>query len=178
MQTWIILLRGINVGGNNIIKMADLRGVLTKAGYLNVRTYIQSGNIAFEHDSAEPEDICEHITSTIMGSHGFAPKTMAFTMDVVAKIIGSNPYPDVETTPKDLHVFFLKTPAIDAQIEALEALKTENERFTITDEAVYLHLPDGAWKSKLASKLENHLGVATTARNWRSVNKILELAGK
>ena len=178
MKTWIILLRGINVGGNNIIKMGDLRALLTKAGYSNVRTYIQSGNIAFEHGDIEPEEICEHVTQCIYDSHGFAPRTMAMSYDSVVNIIASNPYKDAEATPKALHVFFLKSPAIDAEIEALEALKTENERFAITDEAVYLHLPDGVWKSKLSSKLEKHLGVPATARNWRSVNKILDLANK
>ncbi|MBL4869562.1 MAG: DUF1697 domain-containing protein, partial [Robiginitomaculum sp.] len=136
------------------------------------------GNIAFEHEGTEPEDICEHITKTILDSHGFAPKTMALTHEAVINIIANNPYKNAEATPKNLHVSFLKTPAIDAQIEALEALKTDSESFTITNQAVYVHLPEGAWKSKLASKLEKHLGVPATARNWRSVNKILALASK
>ncbi len=178
MKTWIILLRGINVGGNNLIKMGDLRALLTKAGYENVRTYIQSGNVAFEYEGEDIDEICEHVTQTIYESHGFAPKTMALSYDTVVNIIAGNPYKDAEATPKNLHVFFLKTPAIDAEIEALEALKTENESFTITDEAAYLHLPDGVWKSKLSSKLEKHLGVPATARNWRTVGKILTLADK
>ena len=176
MKTWIVLLRGINVGGNNIIKMADLKQLLTKAGYANVRTYIQSGNIAFESEVSEPSVICEHVTQCIKGSHGFAPRTLAISLETVTQIIANNPYTDAEKTPKELHVFFLKDPAIDAKIEALDALKTQSERFTITNEAVYLHLPDGVWKSKLASHLEKHLGVAATARNWRSTTKLLELA--
>ncbi len=178
MKTWIVLLRGINVGGNNIIKMADLKQLLTTAGYSHVRTYIQSGNIAFESEVSEPSAICEHVTQCIKDSHDFAPKTLAISLETVTNIIANNPYTDAESTPKELHVFFLKSPAIDAKIEVLDALKTESERFTITNQAAYLHLPDGVWKSKLATHLERHLGVAATARNWRSVNKLLELARK
>lgn len=178
MKTWIVLLRGINVGGNNIIKMADLRALLTKAGYVDVRTYIQSGNIALESDKADATNIRDHVQNCIQTSHGFTPKTLVLSADTLTKIIVNNPYPEAEGTPKFLHVNFLAQPAISPNIEALNALKRETDKFHITDVAVYAYLPEGMGNSKLATHMEKHLGVAMTGRNWRSANKILELARK
>lgn len=178
MKTWIVLLRGINVGGNNILKMADLRTLLTKAGYENVRTYIQSGNIAFECEQMQAAEIRTHVQNCIETSHGFAPKTLVLSADTLAQIIADNPYPEAEDTPKFLHVNFLAEPSTAPNIEALNTLKRDTDRFHITDVAVYAHLPEGMGNSKLATHMEKHLGVAMTNRNWRSANKILELAHK
>lgn len=178
MKTWIVLLRGINVGGNNIIKMQDLRALLTDAGYANVRTYIQSGNVAFETDNTDAKIISKHIQDTIESSYGFAPKAMALSAQIVTKIIKDIPFSGAAQTPKEHHVFFLSEPALSADMDSINALKTETEQFALTPQAAYLHLPNGVWKSKLAAKLEACLGVPTTARNWRSTIKLLELAEK
>lgn len=178
MKTWIVLLRGINVGGNNIIKMADLRALLTKAGYVNVRTYIQSGNIALESDKADATEIDQHVQNCIQASHGFIPKTLVLSSDSLAHIIANNPYPEAEDSPKFLHVNFLAKPSTTPNIEALNALKRETDKYHITDVAVYAYLPEGMGNSKLATHMEKHLGVPMTGRNWRSVNKIMELARK
>lgn len=176
MKTWIILLRGINVGGNNIIKMADLRDVLGKAGYANVRTYIQSGNIAFESDKTDASDICAHVQACLQASHGFTPKTLALSIEALAQIIADNPYSEAETEPKFLHVNFLASAPTSPNRGALNALKRESDRFHITNTAIYAHLPQGMGNSKLALQMERHVGVAMTGRNWRSVNKIMALA--
>jgi len=178
MKTWIILIRGINVGGRNIVPMKDLKARLGEAGFSNARTYIQSGNVAIETDITEAEQICTDVQACIEKGFGFAPKIMALSATKLAKIIKDNPFPDAVETPKNLSVFFLERPATNADIETLDQIKTASERYVITDEAAYLHLPDGAWKSKLAGRIEKALGVATTARNWRSAGKILELANK
>lgn len=169
-------MRGINVGGNNIIKMADLRGILTDAGYANVRTYIQSGNIAFESRKTNASKICQHVQDCIEKSHGFAPKALVMDAESVTDILANNPFPDAEDTPTLLHVCFLAQVPADPNIEALNSLCLDTEFFKITDTAVYLHLPEGIGKSKLAIQLEKHVGVPITARNWRSANKVLDLA--
>ncbi|PHR90810.1 MAG: hypothetical protein COA69_13890 [Robiginitomaculum sp.] len=178
MKTWILLLRGINVGGNNLIKMQDLRALLAKAGFQNVRSYIQSGNIALESEISEATQIRQQVQDCIEASHGFTPKTLALDADTLAQIIADNPFPEAVDPPKNLHVFFLAHAPDTPNIEALSALCTASERYVITDHAAYLHLPDGSGNSKLSAQLEKHIGVPATARNWRSVNKILELAAK
>ena len=176
MKTWITLIRGINVGGNNIVPMKELKAHLTAAGFSGVRTYIQSGNVAFESEITKQAQICESVQACIETHFGFASQIMALSATRLAKIIKDNPFPDAVDEPKNLHISFLARPAKNANMEKILALKTENERFALTDYAAYAHLPDGVWKSKLAAGLEKHLGVPATARNWRSAGKILELA--
>ena len=176
MKTWIILIRGINVGGNNIVPMKELKAHLSSAGFHNVRTYIQSGNIAFESEETKQALICGDVQACIETHFGIAPKIIALTATRLAKIIKDNPFPDAVNEPKNLHISFLARPAKNANMEKIHTLKTDNERFALTDYAAYAHLPDGVWKSKLGAGLEKCLGVPATARNWRSAGKILELA--
>ena len=158
--------------------MKDLREKLTNSGYGNVRTYIQSGNVIFDTDETDKMQICSSVADCINYGFGFTPKIMALRGDTLAKIIKDNPYPDATETPKFLHISFLSEPAVNADLDALNAVKTDAESFHITNDAVYTYLPEGTWKSKLAAKMEKCLGVDATARNWRSANKILELAQK
>jgi len=103
---------------------------------------------------------------------------MALRVETLAKIIADNPFPDGVDPPKNLHISFLSEPAKNVDRDRLNAAKTNQERYHITDHAAYIHLPDGARKSKLAAQMEKCLGVASTSRNWRSANKILDLAMK
>jgi len=93
-----------------------------------------------------------------------------------AAIASANPYPEAEATPKFLHVWFLTESATNPDIDAMNSIKAESERFTLTDDALYLHAPDGIGRSRLAAKIDRHLGVSTTVRNWRTVSKLLDLA--
>jgi uncharacterized protein (DUF1697 family) len=178
MKTWIVLLRGINVGGNNIVRMKDLCAHLTDAGYSNVRSYIQSGNIAFESDETKSSQICRSVQNCITDNFGFSPQIMALSAHKMRKIIKDNPYPEAVDEPKNLHVCFLAKPAKTADIATLDAVKTAQEHYKLTNSAVYMHLPEGIWSSKLATKLEKCVGVPMTVRNWRSTVKTLELAEK
>ena len=178
MKTWIILIRGINVGGNNIVPMQKLREILEQAGYTNVRTYIQTGNVVFDSEITTKAAICKAVGNCMEAGFGFRPRILALSANKLKNIIKDNPFPKAVETPKFLHVFFLARPAENADLAVLETVKAHNERFYISKDAAYLHLPDGVWKSKLAAKLEACLGVEATARNWRSVGKILDLVQK
>ena len=178
MKTWIVLLRGINVGGNNIVRMKDLCTHLKNAGHTNVRSYIQSGNIAFESEETRAAHICNSVQNCIANNFGFSPQIMAFSAHKMRKIIKDNPYPEAVDKPKNLHVCFLAKPAKNADIATLDAVKTAQEHYELTNSAVYMHLPEGIWSSKLATKLEKCIGVPMTVRNWRSTTKILALAEK
>ena len=176
MHTLIALFRGINVGGNNILPMKELKIVLESIGLENIKTYIQSGNVIFQSNSDHKETLSTQITEAVLNSHEFSPKVLLLTQQELQSAVDNNPYPEAKDDPQSLHLSFLAEKASQANLEALHQYKKDNERFHLTDSVFYLHAPDGIGRSKLAAQIEKALGVATTARNWRSVNKILSLA--
>lgn len=175
MQTWIALFRGINVGGHNIIRMAELRALLESMGLANVRSYIQSGNVVFDSKETDAAAIRERIVQAIEDQNGFRPKLLLLTRDELLDAIASNPFPEAAAEPKTLHFFFLAEPAGHADRLALDSDKSESETYSITPGVFYLHTPDGLGRSKLAARAEKHLGVVTTARNYRTVDKLRSL---
>ena len=176
MNTYIALFRGINVGGSNILPMKELVARLQSLGCEKVRTYIQSGNAVFRHAEHSPPRLSARIRAAIRDSHGFAPDVLILTVDRLERAVRSNPYPDAEAEPSKLHLFFLAAVPDNPDIESLEKMRAESERFVLKTDVAYLHAPDGIGRSRLAARLEKALGVSGTGRNWRSVCKILEMA--
>lgn len=176
MPRWIALFRGINVGGHNVLPMADLRENLEARGLKNVRTYIQSENVVFDSRSKTPSAIAKKITRGIEERNGFAPHVLLLRLGDLQDAIESNPYPEVIGDPKGLHFAFLAEAACRPDMEALEAMRAPTERFLLTERVFYLHAPDGIGRSKLAAKAEKALGVVMTARNYWTVAKLLALA--
>ena len=170
MSVQIALLRGINVGGNRVLPMAELKAVLEGLGAVDVRTYIQSGNAAYRGELDQDD-----ISGAIFVAKGFRPDVVVIPLESYGPILAGNPFPEAADDPKALHVFFLAEPSV-ADVAQLAALKGPDERFLLTERALYLHTPDYLSGSKIADKLERLLGVAATGRNWRSVQKILEMA--
>lgn len=175
MHIWIVLLRGINVGGKNILPMKDLRDLLTTCGFEGVSTYIQSGNCVFRSPHSDSGMIGNIISDAIEGEFGFRPVSLVLSAEILDVISAENPYADAEDALKTVHLYILSKPADEANMDALEAARTGNEAFELTSNAFYLHAPDGIGRSKLAANVERHLGVPATARNLRSVQKIIEL---
>ncbi len=176
MNTYIALFRGINVGGSNILPMKELVALLQSLGCENVRTYIQSGNAVFRHAEHSPPRLSASIRAALRDSHGFAPDVLILTADRLERAVASNPFPDAETEPSKLHLFFLAAVPDNPDIDSLEKMRAESERFVLRGDVAYLHAPDGIGRSRLAARLEKALGVSGTGRNWRSVCKILEMA--
>lgn len=176
MQTWVALLRGINVGGNNLLPMQNLRVLLEDIGLRNARTYIQSGNCVFESDETDPEALSQQISDRIGLTFEFRPRVMVLTAQQLKRAVEKNPYPEAAMTPEFIHLYFLSQPAVDADLRVIQELKTPTEHITISKTVAYLYTPDGIGRSKLASQLERHLKVDVTARNLRSASKIAELA--
>jgi len=176
MTTWISLLRGINVGGKNILPMKDLRALLEGVGFEKVQTYIQSGNCVFEATGTEAGAISDAVAEAIEGRFGFRPAVLTLSADDFARAVEANPFANAADDPKSVHFFFLAEPASGADIDGLDALRAENERTGLTESVFYLHAPDGIGRSKLAAGAEKKLGVAVTARNLRSVLKLVDLA--
>lgn len=176
MSTRILLLRGINVGGSGQLPMKELVGLLESLGLRNVQTYIQSGNAVFDDPEDRDSGLAEVITSAIEDQHGFRPHSLLLSANHLHQAAESNPFPEAESNPKSVHLFFLSAPPDVPDVDALTAAKSPSERFQLTDKVFYLYAPDGVGRSKLAAKAEKILGVPTTARNWRTVAKLLEMA--
>ena len=176
MRTWIALIRGINVGGNNVLPMKELRALLENLGFENARTYIQSGNCIFQSDRDDTSSFSEEIAGAIMAKLDFKPSVLILNKSDLRRAIEQNPYPQGLEDPKSVHLFFLSETASEPDIKALDKLKKASEGYEIINKLFYLYAPEGIGRSKLASQAEKKLGVTTTARNLRSAIKILELA--
>lgn len=176
MKTYIALLRGINVGGRNKLPMRELVEVLKDLGLQSITTYIQSGNVIFESEDANTSDLSERIGAAIHTSHGFTPQVVLLELEELESAIASNPYSDAEGEPKTTHFYFLAGEPENPDLETLKSIKASSERFTLKGKVFYLHAPDGIGRSKLAARVEKALGVPATARNWRTVYKILAMA--
>ena len=175
MTTWIALFRGINVGGNNILPMAELRRDLESLRLENVRTYIQSGNVVFDSAARSASSLAERIGRQTEERHGFRPHLLILEREHLQAAIKANPFPEAVSAPQTLHFFSLAEPATDPDLEALDDAKSATESYKLTDGVFYLHAPDGVGRSKLAASAERYLGVVTTARNYRTVEKLVSM---
>jgi len=176
MNTYIALLRGINVGGNNKLPMKELVTILEGLALQQVKTYIQSGNVVFQCERADKALLSNEISAAIDACYGFSPAILLLAIAELATAMAANPFPEAEDEPKSLHLFFMDQAPQAPDLDALEAIKTENEWFTLIDKVFYLHAPDGIGRSKLAEKIGRGWQVTITARNWRTVCKVMELA--
>lgn len=176
MKAYIALLRGINVGGNNMLPMRELATLLEGLGLSNVKTYIQSGNVVFQSETTDLKALSQAISAAIGKRYGFTPYVMLFDLPTFQAAIDANPFPEAEQEPKTLHLFFLDGVPQNPNLEALERIRATNERYRLINKVFYLHAPDGIGRSKLAENAGKGWGVAITARNWRTVRKIMEIA--
>lgn len=176
MKTYIALFRGINVGGNNMLPMKALKLLMEKHDCADVQTYIQSGNVVFRTATADVSRVASRLTEAVSKSHGFAPRVLVLTREEIEKAARANPFPEAAGSPQYVHLFFLADTPTKPDLKGLEQIKTKTERFALKGRVFYVHTPDGLGTSKLAARAEKCLGVAATARNWRTVTKLLELA--
>jgi uncharacterized protein (DUF1697 family) len=176
MKTYIALFRGINVGGNNMLPMKDLAALLEKLGLYSVKTYLQSGNAVFQHKAEDASQLSSRISAAIKESHGFEPRVFLLELAEMEQVMMSNPFPEAESEPKTLHLYFLAAASQNPDLKTLDSIKQANEQFKLIDKVFYLYAPDGIGRSKLAARVEKSLGVAVTARNWRTVWKLMALA--
>lgn len=172
---WIALFRGINVGGKNILSMAGLKKSLESLGLANVCTYIQSGNVIFDSETVSPAPLQSKIARQIETDHGLKPAILLMSPEVLKAAVLSNPFPEATSDPKTLHYFFLENTATDPDVAAIDAACADTEEYVLSDHVFYLHAPDGIGRSKLAAKVEKCLGVPVTARNHRTVEKLLAI---
>jgi len=169
MKTYILLFRGINVGGKNILPMQALSALLEASGYEQVKTYIQSGNVVLNGRQKPGATIAKAIESRF----GFKPQVMILERTEFEKAVKNNPYRTGEG--KSIHFYFCAaTPKPD--LRKLSGLAAKTERYAIKGKVFYLFAPDGIGRSKLVANIETCLGVPATGRNLNTVNKLLEMA--
>lgn len=175
MDTYIALLRGINVGGRNTLLMVELVGVLESLGLSSIKTYIQSGNVVFQSKNINCVELSQSICAAIEKHCGFVIQVLILDVNEFEKAIASNPFPEAKAEPNTLHFFFLSSLPAKPNLKVLESIKKDSEQFRLIGKVFYLYTPEGVGRSKLAMKVEKALGVAVTARNWRTVSKIMEM---
>ena len=175
MNRWVVLLRGINVGGRNKVAMKPLALALEKQGCEGVSTYIQSGNLVLSKSEASRENIETLVAEVIDQAFGFRPQVMALSESELRQSIKANPFPEAVEDPKTLHLSFMAEPPTTADTQSMDKLKVASERYQIIGSVFYLHAPQGIGRSKLVEKVEKLLGCACTARNWRTVSKLQDM---
>jgi len=178
MQTYISILRGINVSGQNTIKMAELKSVYEQLGSQQVTTYIQSGNVVFESSETDQKKLAKKIHLQIQSDFGYDIPVLVLDIDSWQKIVEKNPFANDESKdPAFLHVTFLATSTEFNDKETIIAKRMEGEEIRFTTKAVYLYCPHGYGRTKLNNNfLEAKLGVQATTRNWKTTLKLLEIA--
>ncbi len=169
-------LRGINVGGKNKIKMETLRETCAALEFQNVKTYINSGNLIFETVETDDEKLAAQIETAIETEFALKIKVIVRTIDEIKEIVENNPFAGQYDNDKDLHVFFLEEELPADKRALLLSNNTENERFAVQNREIYCHLRGSVLDSLMGKDyIGKKLKVAATARNWRTVNKVLEL---
>ena len=156
--------------------MKDLVALLENIGSKSVRTYVQSGNAVVEHGEENASLLSSKIRTTIKKTHGFEPQLLLLELEEIERAVESNLFPEAESNPKTLHLYFLASVPNNPDLGVLERIKSDGERFALKDGVFYLHAPEGIGGSKLAANAEKVLGVPATGRNWRTVCKVLAMA--
>jgi uncharacterized protein (DUF1697 family) len=171
-----VLLRGINLGSRNRIAMPALREAFADAGFEDVQTYLQSGNVVLSSGAA-PKTVARKCETVISDRFALEIAVVVRTRAELAAIVRRNPLGDVANDPKRYQVSFLDRKPAAEVVRKLEALAAGGERLVASGRELYAWHPKGVARSKLWAALAGRgLGVTATARNWTTVTKLLELA--
>ncbi|MEA2166262.1 MAG: hypothetical protein QOK37_4389 [Thermoanaerobaculia bacterium] len=177
MPAFICLLRGVNVGGNKMLKMESLKKLCLSLGLLDASTYLQSGNIVFRSDVTDRAVLVRRIEEGIRKATALDVRVILRTTAEMKKLIAANPMSVDDRNPKALLVAFLNGELSKGAKELLSGLKAPSEELHVAPRELYLYFPEGIAGSKLSNALtEKKVGVTVTARNWNTVNALLQMA--
>jgi uncharacterized protein (DUF1697 family) len=177
MTQFIILLRAINVGGNRIVKMADLKALLLSNGYSLVKTYIQSGNVILHAAEESAAVVAEHISKLLTKTYAFEIPCIALSAASMKSIVAQTPFTDEPQCDKpQVYIGFVQNPIDRSKFEKTPAEKYFPEQIALGNCAVYYYYPLGAGVAKISSTwLDKQLLTTSTVRNLSTCNKLLEL---
>ncbi len=183
MQKYISILRGINVAGQRKILMKDLKEVYQNLGFLNVETYIQSGNVIFDSD-LDRNEISAKIEKAIFEKYNFEVPVLIRTKEELCNIQSSNPFVKNEQDKKDkldnLHLTFLEDIPTSESIEKIKEIDSKTtDKFEIIENNVFIFCEGSYHTSKLTNNFfEKKLNTKATTRNWKTIEKLVELIKK
>ncbi|HWC37778.1 MAG TPA: DUF1697 domain-containing protein [Acidimicrobiales bacterium] len=178
MGTYVVLLRGINLGSRRRVAMGPLRDVLGSSGYDDVRTYVQSGNVVLRSRSGE-KALTAAIQRRLSDAFGFDIGIFVRSEAQLADVVANNPFlgPDVDHG-RQLHVAFLETAPSRRALAGLDPHRAPPDELRPRGREVYVWAPNGIGPSKVLHGLDRILETTMTVRNWRTVTALLEMAGQ
>lgn len=178
MNTYISVLRGINVGGHKKVKMDALRILFERLGFKNVQTYIQSGNVIFQTKKGNPGVLAKEIAEQITAVFSFEVPVIVADLNEMETVIANNPFTGIEAEDtKALHLTFLSEEPLPGTAELLQKSKYVPDEFILSGKVLYLYCPNGYGQTKLTNTFfENKLKVVATTRNWKTINELVRMA--
>ena len=180
MKTYISLLRGINVSGQNRIRMPELKGVYESLALVNVATYIQSGNVLFSGEEQDPAALARAIEAKIERAFGSSVRVFLYNKNHFQQLIDRNPFLQSRNEDAEkLHVTFLSDLPSEPAVSNLVVPAGISDEFLLYDNEIFLFCPNGYGKTKLSNSFfERKLRVSATTRNWKTVNALYEMANQ
>lgn len=175
----VALLRGINVGGKNLLPMKTLAEIFSKAGAIDVKTYIQSGNVLFRSNAAAK--VTATVSQQIETRFGWKIPLVVRTAPEINSAIAANPFLNRDLDPSWLHVMFLADQPTQDNLRTLDQARSPGDRspgdeFIVLNREIYLHLPNGAARTRLTNAwFDTRLKTVSTQRNWRTVQTLAEM---
>ena len=178
MSTYICLLRGINVSGQKKIKMAELKASFETIGFTDVITYIQSGNIVFKTDHKNAKKLEKTIHQMLLDNFGFDLTVIVLNPKEMQYVVSNNPFEkDVTKDPKKFYIVFLQEQPKQDNIDHLATYDYTPEQYILERQIIYYYAANGAGNAKMNNNFfENKLKVKASTRNWRTVNKLVDLS--
>jgi uncharacterized protein (DUF1697 family) len=174
MTRHIVLLRGINVGGHRKVAMADVRALLRGLGYTGVATYIQTGNAVLTAQESDPDAVGSAVREALRAELGFDVTVMVRTLGQFRAIVAANPL--TVDQPRAFMVLFCSEPVDSAGLAGIDPATHPGERVAVTPTEVFTHHERGVREAKLPAVVGRHCPGEITARNWRTVLRLLEMA--
>lgn len=180
MKTYISILRGINVGGNRIVKMDALRQMYEAAGFQNVQSFIQSGNVIFTCKDSQAGELAAKISLQIADRFGFTVPVIVIELKDFDKLVSENPFEkEAGRDISYMHVTFLSENPDPEKFGTIRKEYCKRDEYRVSDKAIYLYCPDGYGKTGLTNGFfESLLNVKASTRNWKTTVELLNMARK
>lgn len=176
MPTYLALLRAVNVSGKNLLPMKDLRARMESAGYENVRTYIQSGNVIFAHPSEDETELRTALAELIAAKFGVKSPVVLRSRDELAESIANCPFTVKPADEKWLHIMFLGDLPNNEQLAALDPDRSPQDKWHVRGRDIYVQYANGVHGTKLSNTyFDSKLRTVSTGRNWRTINTLLKM---
>ena len=173
----IALIRGINVGGNSIVSMGDLRKVFEELGFFEVSTYIQSGNVIFSAELSDKDRLAAMISEKLTARMGKKFDVFVLDKNQLEEASKNNPFRPQDPEKQVSHIVFLSGEPEKEKVAALKELEGRECKFEVKGEVLYFSYLREDAANRRTIDFERVLGVRATARTWRAVDKLIELVG-